>query len=368
MRALSVNSGNLWLDYHYYCSVTTMKSFIDIDARLGGQPARMGVLLQRIDVGKGREALYRDQVPELLTSLATSARVESIRASNAIEGIEVPAERAIRIAGGGRFRNRNEREFAGYRDAIDGLMRDPPEEVSVPLMLHLHRQLFRHSDGGGGTFKQNANMIVSYESGRREVVFEPPDERQAPFLTQELVDRYLEAQRQQAAHPLLVLGAFALDFLAIHPVADGNGRLARLLTAAEMLRLGYGVVRYVSVEQQIYETRNAYHAALREAQRGWHEAQHDLWPWLEYLASVLHEAYDLFEQRVAAARQGGGSKQDRVRRHVLAQGGETFKLSDIRSALPGISDETIRLVLNDLKRNDLVSVEGRGRGALWRRL
>jgi len=50
----------------------------------------------------------------------------------------------------------------------------------------------------------------------------------------------------------VLLGAFVLDFLAIHPVADGNGRLARLLTTHELLRNGYGVARYVSVEQRIY--------------------------------------------------------------------------------------------------------------------
>lgn len=65
----------------------------------------------------------------------------------------------------------------------------------------------------------------------------------------ELVARYLGAQRQQVAHPLVLLAAFVLDLLAIHPVADGNGRLARLVTTHELLNLGYGAARYVSLEQ-----------------------------------------------------------------------------------------------------------------------
>jgi hypothetical protein len=56
----------------------------------------------------------------LLQQLSEHARVASITASNAIENVVLDDERAERIAEGSpRFRNRNEKEFAGYRDAID---------------------------------------------------------------------------------------------------------------------------------------------------------------------------------------------------------------------------------------------------------
>lgn len=320
-------------------------------------------------MGKGRQDLYLGQLPELLAALSHSARIASITASNAIEGVEVGAERAAKLVEGARFRNRNEREFAGYRDAVDDLMSADPEPMSVPLLLHFHRQIFRHVDGRGGHLKQDANLIVSYESGRRTVIFEPPDERETPFLLEEAVARYLDAQRAGVAHPVVLLAAFVLDLLAIHPVADGNGRVARLATTSELMRLEYQVARYVSVEQQIYETKNAYYAALQESQRGWHDARHSIWPWVGYLATVLAEAYDAFERRVAADRsQGAASKQDRVRRHVLEHAAAEFRLADIRTAMPGVSDETIRIVLNDLKRSGKLRVEGRGRGARWLRV
>lgn len=346
-----------------------MKSFVDLDRTLSGQPARLGVLLHRVDVSRGREELFLDQLPELLTTLANDARVASIRASTAIEGVDVETERAEKLAGGARFRNRNEREFAGYRDAIDDLVRRTPEPVGVPLVLHLHRQLFRHVDGHGGYLKREDNLIATYESGRREVVFKPPSAKETPFLTKELMDRYLDAQARGLAHPLVLLGALILDLLAIHPVADGNGRVARLLTTSELLNRGYRVARYVSVEQQIFETKNAYYAALAESQRDWHAAEHTIWPWVEYLVGTLAETYALFEQRVAAARQqSGDSKQQRVRRYALHQAPDTFRLADVRRALPGSNDQTIRLALNDLKSEGRVRAEGRGRGAVWRRI
>ena len=77
-----------------------MNSFIDIERTFAGQPARLGVVLQRVDVGRGREELFRDQLPELLRSLAEHARIASIRASNAIEGVDVDEGRAASLAGG----------------------------------------------------------------------------------------------------------------------------------------------------------------------------------------------------------------------------------------------------------------------------
>lgn len=345
-----------------------MNSFADLDRTFAGQPARLGVLLQRVDVGRGREELFYDQLPELLRSLAEQTRVASIRASNAIEGVEVGAGRAERLAGGARFRNRGEREFAGYRDAMDELMRAESEPVSVPRLLHIHRQIFRHVDGHGGDFKRDDNAIVSYESGRREVVFQPVTASEAPYVTSELVARYVDAQARGVAHPLVVMCAFIVDLLAIHPVADGNGRLARLVTARELLSLGYGAARYVSIEQQIFETKNAYYASLYESQRDWHEATHTIWPWSEYLIGILADTYDRFETRVSAARgERGLNKQDRTRNYILRQAARRFTIADVRRAVPGTSDQTIRLVLNELKVSGDIRSEGTGRSAAWLR-
>ena len=241
--------------------ISTMRSFIDLDATFHGQPRELGPVLARIDTGCGREQLFEDQVPQVLKQLSENARIASITASNAIEGVVVDTDRAIKIAEGApRFRNRNEKEFAGYRDAIDSLMRlDQHEPISVPLLLHLHRQLFQHSGGRGGHLKTDQNYIVSYESGHREIVFTPPAPRDTQFLLSEAIDRYNAAREQELGHPLILLGALILDVLAIHPVADGNGRLARLVTTYELLSLGYGVAKYVSLEQRIYESKNTYY-------------------------------------------------------------------------------------------------------------
>lgn len=350
-----------------------MQSFVDLERTFAGQPPRLGVVLSRIDVGRGREELYRDQVPELLQSLANQTKVASVSASSAIEGITVDPDRAERIIEAGapaRFRNRNEREFAGYRDAIDAITTaEQQEPMSVPLILGIHRDLYRHTDAHGGYLKTDDNMIVSYEKGYREVLFEPPPWQRTEWFVTELVDRYNAAVDDEIAHPIVLTAAFILDLLAIHPVADGNGRIARILTTQQLLARGYGVSRYVSVEQRIYETRNAYYDALHQSQRGWHSSEHSIWPWTEYLAGVLAESYQAFETGVAAARGLDTlSKQERVRVWALEHAPPVFRLRDVRRALPGISDQTIGLVLRRLRDEGRFRSTEDGPNSSWHRL
>jgi len=347
-----------------------MQSFVDLDRTLAGQPPELGAMLALIDTGRGREQLFEDQIPQVLRSLSEHARIASITASNAIEGVTVDSERALKIAEGApRFRNRNEQEFAGYRDAIDSLMRlDSYERLTVPFILHLHRLLFQHAGGRGGYLKTDENFIVSYERGYREVVFEPVNPKDTEFMLRELVDRCNAAQAAAAGHPVILIGALILDLLAIHPVADGNGRLARLLTTYELLARGYGVARYVSLEQRIYKSKNTYYQALYDSQQRWHTHEHTIWPWVSYLVSVLASAYEDFEQRVADARGGDGNKQDRVCDYILRQAPAEFRRRDIERALPDVSNATIRLVLNQLRDAGKITPAGSGRGAHWRRL
>jgi hypothetical protein len=104
------------------------------------------------------------------------------------------------------------------------------------------------------------------------------------------------------------------------------------------------------------------------SQQGWHTGEHTIWPWVSYLATVLSGAYDDFEQRVAAASENVGSKQDQARRYILEQAPAEFRRRDIERALPGISQATVRLVLNELRNAGRITVDGRGPSAGWRRL
>src|SRR5260221_10778418 len=49
-----------------------------------------------------------------------------------------------------------------------------------------------------------------------------------------------------------------------------------------------------------------------------------------------------------------------AREHILRRAPVTFRLADIRTAVPGVSDQTIRLVLEQLKNEGKVGADGTG--------
>jgi len=156
-----------------------------------------------------------------------------------------------------------------------------------------------------------------------------------------------------------------LDFLCIHPFRDGNGRIARLLTLLLLYHFNYDVGRYISLERIFERTRESYYETLEVSSKGWHEVEHDVNPWLNYFWGVMQSAYNEFEERVGHLGTGRGSKTAQVRDAVQRKLG-SFAISDLEHDCPGVSKETIRNVLQQLRDEGVVELRGRGRGARWR--
>lgn len=347
-----------------------MRSFERDAAAIASVPGDVARLLATCDRGQGQEALHRAQLPGLLDQLALRAKVQSVTASSALEGVVVPdSRRAERIVAGSvsSLRTRSELELAGYRDAVDYVWTQDWRPVNVGLLLHLHRLLLSQTSATGGSLKSADNLVVDrLADGSQQVRFHPVSAQQTPWFLDELVERYRLERERDAHHPLLLVGLAVLDLLVVHPFDDGNGRVARIVTSALLADAGYGVARYVSVEQLVADASEDYYASLLASTHGWHEGEHDPWPWLRYLVARVAQAYELFAER-ATSTQGGGSKRERVVRYVMEQAPATFSIADVRTALPGISDGTIRNALDDLRRDGRVASDGTGRGATWTR-
>ncbi len=125
---------------------------------------------------KGREALYRQQFPQALETLRQVAVVQSIESSNRLEGVIAPPKRIqALVAQKTTPRDRSEQEIAGYRDVLNTIHADYPNiPFTTPVVLQLHRDLYKYGETLGGRWKPVDNEIVEVvQGGTRKVRFHP---------------------------------------------------------------------------------------------------------------------------------------------------------------------------------------------------
>jgi len=319
---------------------------------------------------QGKQALFDDRLPDSLAALKNIAKVESAESSNRIEGIEAPHKR-IRsiILEHTAPRDRSEQEIAGYRDALELVHESAGEMVVSPSVIRqLHTMMYRYLPQPGGSWKQVDNEIMARSlDGSWAVRFRPVSAVATPQAMADLsegLDRALHVEQRPG---LVVVPLAILDFLCIHPFSDGNGRVSRLMTLLLLYKLGHQVGRYISLERVIEQSKETYYEALGRSSSGWHEGRHDPHPWLDYFWGILLRAYSEFTDRVGTVTRGAGGKSAQVREAVNRMT-KPFSLSDLQVECPGVSLPTIKRELQAMRDEELIMLQGRGRGAKWSRL
>lgn len=319
---------------------------------------------------QGKQKLYTTQSPETLADLKQVAVVESTESSNRLEGVVVaPSRLKSLVIKNAMPKSRSEQEVAGYRDAL-ALIHESAREMPFKdsIVLQLHSMLYRYMPQPGGRWKATNNDIVErHPDGSTRLRFQPVAAHLTPMAMEELTRRYAVALDQHLADPLVLVPLSMLDFLCIHPFADGNGRMSRLLTMLLLYQFDYVVGRYISLERVFEASKEGYYETLEASSQGWHEGEHDVNPWLDYFWGALLRAYKEFEERVGTSTHGRGNKGDRVRAQVL-QRTQPFSISEIEESCAGISRDTVRLVLRSMKAEGLIEPTGKGRSAKWVKL
>lgn len=324
--------------------------------------------LRSIGAFQGQQALFSQQIPETLETLRHVALVESTESSNRIEGIVASRERIQDVVLHSHEPiDRSEQEIAGYRDGLK-LIHDSAEHMpfSVNEIKQLHSILYRYLPQQGGGYKATQNDIVETnpDGSIARVRFKPSSPVVTPQQMEDLARQHHHLTGDQQIDALIVIPLVVLDFLCIHPFSDGNGRISRLISLWLLYQHGYQVGRYISLERLFEESKDSYYETLEASSYGWHEDQHDPYPWMDYFWGVLLKAYKEFSERVGVVKQDKGSKTDMLRADI----GKRFKpfaISDLERAFPTISRDMIRVVLRQLKEEGLIYSTGKGRGAKW---
>ena len=326
-------------------------------------------LIAAIYKESGKQELYLKQRPAELESLVEIAKIQSTESSNAIEGIVTTSTRIRQlIAEKTTPRNRNEREIAGYRDALNTIHQNAE---FIPLkrnyIQQLHKILYKYTgDPQGGKLKQAPNYIcATYPDGHVETLFTPLEPYATPLALDNICEEYNRIIGNNEVEPLLVIPVFIHDFLCIHPFTDGNGRMSRLLTTLMLYQNQFYVGKYISLEAKIEKNKDLYYASLQQAQQRWHEGGENKVPFIKFMLMTILAAYRDFEDRFSLV-ETKRSALETVRQATQYKIG-SFTKQDLRELCPSLSISSLEGALRKLVASGELIKDGQGKSTRYLR-
>ncbi len=193
-----------------------------------------------------------------------------------------------------------------------------------------------------GQYKEHPNHVRT--SDGRIHAYAPVDR------TQDEMQRFLDELESPAfahAHPVLQASYAHYAFVAIHPFADGNGRVARAIASAYTYR-DMSVPLLLLAHQ-----RDAYFAALAKADSG------DARTFVDFTAAAVREAIELVTESLKTAQAPRPADVvDSLREMFIAQGDLSHReLDRLANEFVVVLAETAREQINALALPDGIEIE-----------
>lgn len=288
------------------------------------------------------------QVPWIPT-LQKDARVRNTHSSTAIEGNPLTLEEVRLLEEGEPLPSQPERarrEVLNYLAGLRFIERQAGKKrITHEDVLKLHTIIASDvmDQGRAGRYRDIRVRVGRY--------LPPP-----PELVSGLMAKLLGWWNTQAAtwSPIVSSAILHYQFEAIHPFADGNGRVGRALALWELYRRGFDTHHIFSVDEVYWKNRPRYYDALQAVRT----QGDDLTGWLEYTAEALYQTLEQVWTRVQHLSAQAGPRKVVLRpkqEHLLRLLRDRKSLSpqEIRDGI-GVSKQGAMDLLNPLLEAGLV--------------
>jgi Fic family protein len=331
-------------------------------------------LIAEIDEFKGAWRALGQLAPEQLTALKTVATIESIGSSTRIEGSKLSdreVEALLSNLSIKKFSTRDEQEVAGYSDVMNLIFQN---HNAIPLsenyIKQIHTELLQYSEKDSwhrGQYKKSPNRVEAFGHDGRSlgVVFETASPFETPLRMERLVQWANESLAEKKLHPLLMIAVFVVEFLAIHPFQDGNGRLSRVLTTYLLLKNNYAYVPYSSLEAVIEQSKEGYYLSLRQTQ-GTLKSENPNWhPWVLFFLNALRHQKQRLEGKLEREKLLMGQLPElslQILEHVKSRGRITVKEIVM---LTNANRNTVKRHLEILVEKNYLLQNGQGKGTWY---
>lgn len=293
-------------------------------------------------------------------------RSESVSSSR-IEGIAITNRRlAEAIHDAGRAKHLA-REVVGNIDAMRAAVGygTDANPFTPDGIADLHRLLMARSIGvTGGEYRKEQSWIGA-ERIDDGVVYVPPPPGLVPGLLDDLCD-FIETSPTSAVVRAAVAHS---QFEAIHPFADGNGRVGRCITSVTLRKAG-GTATIPPVSSVLLTDTDAYFSALREYQQNANPG-----PWIGQFADATVGACarartlvtDIEEVKADWRARTGARKGTHMMRLIEILPTHTMTTAEQVADRLDVDPNQARRLLTQLEKAGIVTQASAGkRNRVWR--
>lgn len=331
-------------------------------------PANLINITSNIYSLRSASQMRKEHYATVFTELEAVAKIQSVKSSNAIEGIVTSDQRITEIVNKSSAPlNHDEAEIAGYRDALNVVHTNFEHlQFNEHDILSLHETMTAIAGYElSGRYKNTDNVIIELApDGTRSVRFRPTPAAETKAAMEQLVLAYLQASSNAHINQLLLIPCVVLDFLCIHPFQDGNGRMSRLLSLLLLYKNGFDAGKYISFEEQINNNKSYYYDALRLSSEGWNTNENNYIPFMQNFLTTLYLCYKELDKRFAIVQGKRVTKTARIEATVLGSLTPVSK-AEICAIHPDISPTTVEAVLGKMVKSGHIKRIGASRNSRY---
>ena len=273
----------------------------------------LGSQLRELDELRARLGDATGVAGPWLGELRRQVRASTMRGSVSIEGFYVPAGEGPAIVAGTAVPDAEDTgrmALASYARAMDhvGTMAIDPHFRwldRVILDLHFDACVF-HRGRSPGLWRTGPIYVTSPSGGAP--AYTGPDADEVPELIGKVVDWLQEGDLD--THVAVRAAMAHLHVVSVHPFADGNGRISRIVQSLVLARAGLLAPEFSSIEEYLGRNTGDYYRVLQQVQGGSYQPDRNATPWVRFcIAAHIHQARERLDQIAAAATRWAALEQ-----------------------------------------------------------
>ncbi len=205
--------------------------------------------------------------PNWAILLERQAKIKEAIGSIGIEGTVLSLNQAQAITIGDKkieVGEKERREFTGYYESLDHIKNKIDINLSKSLLLEIHGKI---TVGDKKAFPGKIRMDQNYIESKGKIIYTPPPPEQLSKLLDDFISWFNKTAKDKDFSPVVAAAICHFWFVWIHPFADGNGRVGRLLTTFLLLKKESEGIKYFALSDYYNQDKDTYYDALEDTNK-----------------------------------------------------------------------------------------------------